>query len=304
MKDSRRLFQEIYGSRKTMKTKLFPDGSTKISVYEYKPPKHKDKYIVINNATGEVKKVPINYKIPKNYLIDNTHSVMTSINRTKTNIEEYAVCNKWDYFVTLTFNQEKVDRYNYDACAKIATKYLQNLRYRYAPDLKYIIVVDLHTKGVKNAHNEDAIHFHGLLANIGELENKKKDTGLVDSSGRKRYKINFTSGFNEITKVGDSIACSHYIKKYISKAVMTDKRLFNKNKYFVSQKLKKPLIIKTSINYEQRKKALDNISVNSKTFLYSDMYYTSSVVSPTTDIISCLSRTYNYECTRECKLST
>ena len=62
------------------------------------------------------------------------HSVTSSMNRTKNKIYEIARANRWQWFLTLTFSSEEVDRYDYSACTKVLSKWLNNIR-RLAPDM-------------------------------------------------------------------------------------------------------------------------------------------------------------------------
>ena len=40
-------------------------------------------------------------------------SLLNSLQRSKTIIREYAHCNEFNYFVTFTFDSNKIDRYDY-----------------------------------------------------------------------------------------------------------------------------------------------------------------------------------------------
>ena len=56
------------------------------------------------------------------------HSVTSSMNRTKNKIYEIARANRWQWFLTLTFSSEEVGRYDYNACTKVLSKWLNNIR--------------------------------------------------------------------------------------------------------------------------------------------------------------------------------
>ena len=70
-------------------------------------------------------------------------------------VYNYSLANDWDWFVTLTFDPQKVDRYNYSDCAKKLKNFIDVTR-RKCPGLKYLFVPELHKDG--------AFHFHGLIA--------------------------------------------------------------------------------------------------------------------------------------------
>ena len=146
------------------------------------------------------------------------HVIQSSMNRTVQKIYEISRANIWDYFLTLTFDRNKLDSSNYNLLCDKVSKWLNNLRSRYAPDLKYLIVPELHKDGKH-------YHFHGLLANIGNITLKYSG---IKKNGHTIYNLsNWKYGFSTVTKVIDSNKVSSYITKYITKdlcAVSKNKR--------------------------------------------------------------------------------
>lgn len=161
------------------------------------------------------------------------HSLFTSLNRTKQKIYDYALANDWTdgYFFTITFNQELVNRYNYDECYKRINTLLRIIK-RNNPDFKYIFVPEQHKDG--------AWHFHGLGVNCDSLK-------LVDSgktvNGKKIYNINsrsFKYGFTTVSKVEDTNKVSSYITKYITKELIDNTK--GKHRYIFSRNLDIPTV--------------------------------------------------------------
>ena len=70
---------------------------------------------------------------------------VSSKSRTINQIYEIARANIWDYFLTLTFDRRKFDSSDYDLLCDKVSNWLHNLKKRYAPDLKYLIVPELHS---------------------------------------------------------------------------------------------------------------------------------------------------------------
>lgn len=148
-----------------------------------------------------------------------------SLRRAKQSIYDIAALNDWSYFITLTIDKEKADRYNAKALAKPIAKWLQNMVQRRS--LKYLIVPELHKDG--------AIHFHGLVS--GDLN--MIDSGTRRVSGHKKplklstlkrqridetktqtvYNISdFKLGFSSAIPIyGEREALSRYMTKYITK---------------------------------------------------------------------------------------
>ncbi len=134
--------------------------------------------------------------------------VRVSLNRTKNNIYYLARSNVWEWFVTLTLDPAKMDRYDYKECSAKVRKWFNNLRQRVCKSMYYLIVPERHKDG--------AWHFHGLLGGCSGLS--FVDSGKVDSSGNPIYNFeNWKYGFSTATRVVDSARASSYICKYISK---------------------------------------------------------------------------------------
>lgn len=148
-----------------------------------------------------------------------------SMSRTMQHIYHICRSNQWEWFVTLTFNPEKVDSFNYDECTKRLSKWLNNIRSRQAPDLKYVMVPELHKSG--------RFHFHGLWSRIGSI--KMVDSGKRDK-GQVIYNIgNYKLGFTTATIIRDQSRVAGYVSKYITKdlCAVTD----SKKRYWASRNL-------------------------------------------------------------------
>lgn len=128
-------------------------------------------------------------------------SVISSTNRSKTMLYNYARSNEWDYFITLTFNKDKIDRYDYKVVSQAVRKWLDNTKRKYAPNLKYLLVPELHT--LKKGETTPAWHFHGLISNTGDIKftraidphtNKEMFTDSeIPIFNFKSYKLGFTT---------------------------------------------------------------------------------------------------------------
>lgn len=139
------------------------------------------------------------------------HSSYNSYSRTIQSI--YAVSRqcKWDWFITLTFSDDKADRYSYSDTMKKARKWFDNQRQRYAPDMQYLIVGE--------GHKDGAWHVHGLMAQCDGVQ-------FVDSGHRhgnnKTYNIGkWKFGFSYACPVTDVSRVSTYITKYITKDLVS-----------------------------------------------------------------------------------
>lgn len=171
--------------------------------------------IYINKESGEVRSEE-----------DKNRCDSVSRKRSVDMITQYACCNVWEWFYTLTFDPQKVDSFDYDACYKAVHKFFNNLKSRKAPDLKYLAVPELHKSG--------RWHFHSLVANTGTLKYTESPIkGIYNIKG-------WSYGFTTATMVKDTKRVASYITKYITKEVGA--QTYGKHRYLRSKNLELPLV--------------------------------------------------------------
>lgn len=196
-------------------------------VYDYPAGQHVTFYKqAINKGVRKNEYLKKTYQNAERTEHEEKHCNAVSASATKNRIYNITRSNTWDWFITMTFDREKVDSGNYDIVIKKLQKFIEHLRERKCPDLKYIIVPELHSDGIH-------FHFHGLLANCGNMH--FQFSGHY-TKGRKSQPIfnmpDWSFGFTTATKIQDSSRASSYICKYITKDCA--KKLKEKNKYYCS----------------------------------------------------------------------
>lgn len=150
------------------------------------------------------------------------HCIAVSMARTKNSIYNIARSHIWKWFVTFTFNRQKTDACDYELVVKRLIKNLDNTKQRKCPNLKYLIVPELHADG-------ENYHFHGLFADCDELD--FIFSGKFDRKGRLIFNVpSWSWGFSTATLVGDTSRASGYICKYVTK--QTERYLYGKRRYF------------------------------------------------------------------------
>ena len=187
--------------------------------------------------------------------ISNVQNMCRSASRSRQSLYDICKCNEFDFFVTLTFDAEKVDRFD---DKKTKRKYTQWVNYvkKQFPDMFFVTVPEYHKRG--------ALHFHMLVGGVTMEE--LKCVPALTKRGKLKYKhgkqiFNITAwrwGFSTLSKVENSEASKHYICKYITKQHYDD-RFFNKRRYYVSQNIKRPFIEKWHVSPER---CLDGIDDN------------------------------------------
>lgn len=165
-------------------------------------------------------------------------SLRVSCSRTVKKIYDIARSNPWEWFITLTFNGDKVNRYDYSMVSKKLSDWLKNMRKK-CPDMIYLVVPEQHKDG--------AYHFHGLFMNINELD--FSDSGKVDKHDRVIYNLlSYKWGFTTATKVTDFRKASGYLCKYITKdlCAMTKGR----KRYWASRNVALPVVQEMMVDPE------------------------------------------------------
>ena len=151
-----------------------------------------------------------------------------SCSRTLKSVYDIARCDSWEWFVTFTFNGERVERYNYESCTKKLSYWLNNMRKKY-PYMRYIVVPEQHEDG--------AFHFHGLFKNVDGFV----DSGHIDKKGRNVYNwISYKWGFTTATMIDDYRKASAYLCKYITKELCAVTE--GKKRYWASRNVNRPVI--------------------------------------------------------------
>lgn len=134
-------------------------------------------------------------------------STQKARSRARRDVFDLCACNPTlSYFVTLTIDEKRLDRYDYDIIIKKLNVWLDNnVRRR---GLAYVMVAEY--------HKDKAIHFHALFNDALEIV----DSGVKDKRGNVIYNLpSWTYGFTTAIKTyGDRDGAVKYITKYIGKS--------------------------------------------------------------------------------------
>lgn len=133
-------------------------------------------------------------------------------------VYDLARSNVFDWFITMTFDPAKVDRYDYDACVDAIKGFTKKLC---KDGNQWIIVPEQHKDG--------AYHFHGLVS--GDLDLTYYADGVYNLN-------NYGYGFTTATKIRDRARVSTYIAKYLTKLITVPK---GRKRYWASRSLQCPI---------------------------------------------------------------
>ena len=100
----------------------------------------------------------------------------------------------------------------------------------------YLLIPELHKSG--------AVHFHGLLGNVPadfvEAANPKNGKPVIRHNRQVYNLTEWEYGFSDCEEIESPERSASYITKYVTTALLTDKEMYNKKRYFNSQGLAKP----------------------------------------------------------------
>lgn len=178
--------------------------------------------------------------------LDYLFKLDNSLSRSRRTIQDFVLCNKFDYFCTFTFTDAKIDRTDYNACKKAITVFFKNFKQRYASDFRYLIVPERHKDG--------AWHFHGVISGLPAAEFTVPETihyrnrftnELELIPNRKGYvrweRYSKRFGFFDCSLIHHYEACASYVSKYITKDLVDFRK--GSRIFFASQELNLPSLI-------------------------------------------------------------
>lgn len=159
----------------------------------------------------------------------NDEKLGNNISRARTKVQEYAMCNDWNYFVTLTLDPAKYDRFDLSHWQHDLSEFLHNFNRRRNPEhkVKYLFIPELHKDG--------AWHMHGLIKGLSYSDLSVNENGHLDWTD---YKKRF--GFICFETPRNPDACANYILKYITKDLEKSVAIPGGHLYYISKGLKKP----------------------------------------------------------------
>lgn len=240
---------------------LGPDGE---SGWHFGAEKDVRKILSIENPVVYIKRFPGGlYKVVemldapagnpggrKNVFDDDVGRFEQNIVRAKTAVEEYGLCNDFQYFCTFTISPQSQDRTDLGKFRERLTKMVRNYRARKGVDIQYLLVPELHRDG-------ENWHIHGLM-NIPEdllMQYTPDMTGFDRLPWRIRQKVMVsltgggrcykwasaekTFGWNTLEEIRSREKSTRYLLKYFSKEQRKTAEKLNKgdNLYFVSHGL-------------------------------------------------------------------
>lgn len=150
-------------------------------------------------------------------------NIFRSCKRAREKIFDIIYLNKFDFWVTLTFDPKKVDSFSFIDVMDVTRKYFYKIK-RICPNFSYIIVPELHSSG--------RVHIHSLVTDCSALK-----LCLSSVSNRVYNVTSWSWGWSTAIRLYSSsnVKLSLYVTKYITK---NTRKIFGKY-YWSSKNLKR-----------------------------------------------------------------
>lgn len=155
--------------------------------------------------------------------------------RAQRTIVEIALCNHWDFFVTLTVSPDKFNRYDLPSIWVHMAQWFRDQRKKLGyENLSYMLVPERHVDG--------AWHFHGFMSGIPDYAFSRFVPGihpqyLVDGNYLNWPDLSFKFGFCSFDPVRDQVRSAFYCSKYFTKDRFRNVTEIGSHMYYVSRGL-------------------------------------------------------------------
>lgn len=158
----------------------------------------------------------------------NTEKLSNSLSRSKSKVQELALCNLWDYWCTFTIDPQKFDRTNLSEYYSKFSKFINDYNKRRDDEyrVKYLLVPEKHKDG--------CWHMHGFIKGIAPHDLYVNKYGYLTW---KQYENKF--GFISMDKIKDLEKASSYIQKYMTKDLEKSVTELNHRIFYSSHGLNK-----------------------------------------------------------------
>lgn len=170
----------------------------------------------------------------------NECKLSNNICRTKQKIFEYALCNAWQWFVTLTLDKNKYDRKDLRKFIKDLSQMIRDYKKKTGYNIKYLLIPEHHKDGCWHLHGffmglpEEVLHAFRLNEHLPYRILQRLESGVQVYTWND-YAERF--GYAVFEPINNHEAASKYITKYITKEAMNTIRELNAHAFYASQGL-------------------------------------------------------------------
>lgn len=156
--------------------------------------------------------------------------VSSSFSRARAAVYELGICNPWQYFITLTLDPLKFDRFALPHYRAALSQFLRDQRKKWGGCLSYLLVPEQHRDG--------AWHMHGMLGGVASEMLRPNEHGYLDwPDYRRRF------GYFSASVIRSPERCAAYVVKYVSKSLAVRASELGAHLYYASQGLARSEVV-------------------------------------------------------------
>lgn len=177
----------------------------------------------------------------------NSEKTDQNISRAKSRVFELAICNDWEWFITITLDPSKYDRQDLNKFRKDFVQFISNKYLKKGHEVKYLLIPEEHSKGGWHMHGfimglpEEAMREFTLQEKLPHYIRDKIMAGKCVCDWV-AYRDKF--GFNDCEPILNKKACSAYVTKYITKDLSRTVKESGAHLYYCSRGLNRAKEIK------------------------------------------------------------
>lgn len=181
--------------------------------------------------------------------VPNLRKQMDNMKRARQKVYDIARSNSFTHFITLTFDPDKVDSYDYLDCCSSLLSFTKLLNRR---NSIYVLVPEKHKSG--------RYHFHGLIT-LGSLSLHRATSPydgsfMTDEQGRPIYNLpQYNLGFSTATEISDPAKTASYLAKYLTKELQVPK---GKKCYWASRSCSRPVVERCNLSEDELAPYVEN----------------------------------------------
>lgn len=158
-----------------------------------------------------------------------------SISRARSMVLQKALCNPWDWFITLTLDKSKFGRYDLGVYISSLSQWLRNRGKAYGGHVNYLLVPEMHGDG--------AWHMHGFISGIPSDRIEPFKRGIHPLKLIRGGYLNWPDYFNKfgfcsLGRIKNPFKAALYLSKYISKGLTERAGDRGAHLYYASRGLK------------------------------------------------------------------
>lgn len=193
---------------------------------------------------GEVRLIKEINRSDKNTV--NDIKLLNNLTRAKNKIFELAICNPWEYFVTLTINKDKHNRYDLVKYYDKFTHFIRNHYNRKGYKIDYLFVPEKHKDGAWHLHGfikglpKEALSKFNINQCLPNYIRKKLKSGEVIYNWN-AYQEKF--GFCNVEPIRSHEKASYYVTKYITKDLQRNVSKLGGKLYYPSRGLERAEVV-------------------------------------------------------------